>query len=360
MAKSKEPPPPPVPYPDYKFTAAELAALFGVSRPTIYALDKEGVISGEHLMRGAVAVKLFSWDAIPAIRRRLARSLVEAPKSKVKVFLNQKGGVGKTTIAVQVAMRAAAMGIKTLLVDVDPQGQTTETATGLKKHQIEKLPTLIDCIDGDPNLNVLQVVHSITPTLDIIPCNDSFSDLERILHARPHYYPIPDLIAQLRPMWDLIIVDTNPFPSKTNHNVILAADEVCIVVSTEYLPVGSTVRMFETIDEVRELHPERQVTDHVRVIANLFVMRESMCQESLGLLRAKFEDSVANSVVRRSTDLRYAQSNAHSVVLTSKRSDSAEDITMLTHELVTGEAPPPPQAERVVASAESVSGAWQT
>jgi chromosome partitioning protein len=321
---------------DYQFNIKQISELLGVSRAAIYQLEKSNAIKGQEVVSGTSTKKMFSWDDIAVIVDRIKNKAVKPRDNKVKVFANLKGGVGKSSLASQFAMRASAMGLKTLLIDLDAQAHAT-LALGIEVN--DSCPTILNCMigKGEDKMSIEEVIQPITPFLSLIPASLSLSTLEAKLHTENRRVEKLQLqLAKIRDQWDLIVIDTNPSASILNINALLAADELCVVCATDFLSVTGLKQLFEIIKDLQE--DFQNFGPSVRVIPNLFDVREAIAQESLGVLRQSYREILTNTVVRKNVDLKESQKDAQAVWLYNRKSPAAEDIIALTDELIREDA----------------------
>lgn len=310
-----------------RFTIAELSELFEVSRSTLYQLDKDGVITGQLVPSGSTQKKIYGWSDIENLAGKLRERAKLPRENKVKVFANLKGGVGKSSLASQFAMRASSCGLKTLLIDLDPQAHAT-LAVGYEID--DDTPTIMEALINKTPLS--RVIKSVTPLLGLVPANLGLSALEMKLFQMPkREQRLSELIREIRSDWDLIVVDTNPSASIVNVNAILAADELCIVTATDFLSVTGLKKLFSILKELEE---DFDTVPNVRIIPNLFDVRDGIAQESLGLLRQHYGKFLTNTVVRKNTDIKEAQKAAQSICQYNRKSTGAEDVSSLTNELL--------------------------
>jgi chromosome partitioning protein len=317
-----------------KFSVIQLSDLFGVSRPTIYDLIKEGVITPIEVSKKGIDVTSFGWDSILSLSNYYSNRIKKPKNKKIKVFANLKGGVGKSTIAAQFAMRVSAQGLKTLVIDLDPQAHATKILH-FEDHEIMDLQTFRDVITGDGNSAIQDVIVPITPLLHLIPSNLSLSVLEMELFPKANReQKIIKPIKSLRDQYDVIIIDTNPSPSTVNISAILAADELCIVTETDQLSTQGLSSIFQVL---RQIEDDFEYAPSARIIANKFDVRESMAQKAIGFLRGNFGDILVKTVVGKNIDIKESQSYHYSVWQYKRSSPGSEDIIALTNDLLTEE-----------------------
>ncbi len=316
-----------------KFTVLQLSDLLSVSRPTIYELIKENVITPiEVSKRGIQEVTFFGWDSVVTLSSHFSNKIKKPIKKKIKIFANLKGGVGKSTIAAQFAMRASSQGLKTLVIDLDPQAHATKILH-FDDHEIMSLRTIRDVITGDGTSQIQDVIFQVSPLLHLIPSNLSLSVLEMELFPKPNReQKIIRPIRSLRDHYDLIVIDTNPSPSTVNISAILAADELCIVTETDQLSTQGLSSIFQVLEQIDS---DFESCPTARIIANKFDVRESMAQKAIGFLRDNFGDILVKTVIGKNIDIKESQSYHCSVWQYKRSSPGSEDIISLTNDLIT-------------------------
>jgi chromosome partitioning protein len=316
---------------DSELNIMQLAELVGVSRASLYQLEKAKVIEGRPVRAGATSKKVYSWDTLEKLANHFSDKIIRPRERKIKVFANLKGGVGKSSISSQFAMRASAAGIKTLMIDLDPQAPASLDLGYDNLH--DDSPTMLNCLVGKDKVSIEDIIQPVTPLLSIVPASLSLSAIEvKLQQDYKGAEKLKRVLSEIRDQWGLIIVDTNPSASLLNVNALLAAEEICVVSATDFLSVSGLRQLFSILKDLQEDFDD--FGPAVRVIPNLFDVREAMCQEALGVLRQNYNQFLTNTVVRKNVDLKEAQKLGQAVWLYNKRSSAAEDIASLTRELV--------------------------
>lgn len=251
-------------------------------------------------------------------------------KFKIKTFCNAKGGTGKTTISSQVAMRASTLGLKTLIIDLDPQAQTTHVL-GLTVD--DSLYTIGDVFDQECMIE--NTIVQVTPFLSLIPSSLNISTADRTLDKLSNREKrLKSLLTSLRAKFDLIIIDTNPAPSTLNVNAFLAADELCIITATDLLSVRGLGTLFDILDDLKEQY---EYQPSIKIVPNLFDGRDRISRESLAFLRQDYAEFITKAVIRKNTDIREAQKLGQSIWQYNRNSHGAMDLATLTDELLNPE-----------------------
>lgn len=251
----------------------------------------------------------------------------EVPKHRVQMFYNVKGGTGKSTLTAQYVMRAAMMGYRVLAIDLDGQGHLTVNLDILDGHE---RPTVYDVLIND--LPLADAIIPVAPCLDLVPANLGLCNIEIPLNSKTRReYRLSEAIKKLTQHYDLIVADTNPAASILNGSMLVAADLVNVVCSTNPLSFHGMSLVMATIDEMKEEF-QRDLT--VKIIPNMYDNREVISQEVLGELRGQFGDFCTKAVINRSADINEATKRRTTVWDVNSKGVAAQDINALTSELL--------------------------
>ncbi len=258
-------------------------------------------------------------------------------------IINQKGGCGKTTTAVNLAACMARLGHRTLLVDMDPQGHCA-TGLAVPEDQIER--TIFDCL-LEPGDGVVATVPDITWQIatgfDLAPANIRLTAFEQIFHGRTGREK--RLAAALKPVGEKYawcIVDCPPGVGLLTFNALVAADEVIIPVETGYFSLHGLARMIETLEELKEKSGKDIL---VRVLPTLYDTRTKLAREVLAELRGKFGEILMRSTVNFNTKLKEAASFGQPITEYDPGSRGYKDFVNLARELM-GDRPVQVEAMR--------------
>jgi chromosome partitioning protein len=255
--------------------------------------------------------------------------VAHAPKHKVQMFYNVKGGTGKSTLTAQYVMRAAMMGLNVLAIDLDGQGHLTVNLDVLDAHE---RPTVYDVLIND--LPMSEAIMNVAPGLDLVPANLGLCNIEIPLNQKTRReYRLSEAIRKIADRYDLIVADTNPAASILNGSMLVAADLVNVVCATNPLSFHGMSLVMATI-ETMEQEFSKQLD--VKIVPNMYDNREVISQEVLGELRAQFEGSCTRTVVNRSADLNEATKRRTSVYDVNTKGTAAQDLNQLTEELLYG------------------------
>ena len=256
---------------------------------------------------------------------------------KVLAIANQKGGVGKTTTAVNLAAALAISGLRILLVDMDPQGHATSGA-GVAKMAVGV--SVYDVV-----INGLSVTSALMPTpikdLDILPGSIHLAGAEvELVSVAAREFRLKDSLRQIRDWYDLVVIDCPPSLGLLTINALVAADEVLIPIQCEYYALEGLSQLLESINLLRRrLNPGLRIGG---VVLTMFDVRTNLAEQVAAEVRRHFPDEVFQTVIPRSVRLAEAPSFGKPVVTYDPASRGAEAYRALAKEVTTHVGQPTP------------------
>jgi chromosome partitioning protein len=252
-----------------------------------------------------------------------------AIQSRIIAIANQKGGVGKTTTAVNLAACLALSGHPTLLVDLDPQSNAT-VGLGFTPDRVQNSIYHV-LIDGVP---LKEAIHkSDVPGLDLVPSDIALAAAEVELAGREHRETILRKgLNEVRHLYQFILVDCPPSLGLINLNGLAAADSVLIPVQAEYYAMTGVALLLNTLALVqRELNP------HLRVEGALLTMvdsRAALSQQVVDEVQKMFRDRVYATTIPRSVRLAEAPSHGKPISLYDPKGKGTESYAKVAAELL--------------------------
>jgi len=251
---------------------------------------------------------------------------------RIIAIANQKGGCGKTTVAINLSACLARQGRRTLLVDMDPQGHCG-VGLAVPEDQIER--SIYDVLVREPPPELPAITWQIGTHFDLAPSKSILARLEQELAAAPDRCErLTRALAGVADRYDYGILDCPPSTGLLTANALHAAGEVIIPVDTGYFALYGLTRQVETISRHRLQTGQDLV---VRVLPNLYDVRTKHAREVLAELRSKFGDMVFDTQINFNTKIREATSYGQPIVEYAPSSPGHRDFMRLTQELMASE-----------------------
>lgn len=249
--------------------------------------------------------------------------------TRVFCIANQKGGVGKTTTAINLAAGLATHGKRVLLIDLDPQGNAT-MGSGIDKSALES--TLYDVLIGDATIEQARV-HSESGGYDVLPANRELSGAEiDLVNMEARERQLKSAVGAVAPQYDFVLIDCPPTLSLLTLNGLAAAHGVIIPMQCEYFALEGLSDLVNTIKRVH-----RNINDDLRMIGLLRVMfdpRMTLQQQVSAQLESHFGDKVFTTVIPRNVRLAEAPSYGLPGVVYDKASRGAQAYISFGAEMV--------------------------
>jgi chromosome partitioning protein len=250
---------------------------------------------------------------------------------RVLVVANQKGGVGKTTTAINLGTALAAVGERVLLVDSDPQGNAS---TGLGIGRAQRKHTLYDVLMGEKTLGDC-VVKSSVPGLDVVPSDPDLSGVELELGQQARRsYKLRDALDPIREAGDYtyVLIDCPPSLNLLTVNAMAAADAVLVPLQCEFFALEGLTQLMRTIDLVKaSLNPRLEIQG---VVLTMFDRRNSLSAQVANDVRDHFGETVYQTVIPRNVRVSEAPSFGKPALVYDLKCAGSQAYLKLAREVV--------------------------
>jgi chromosome partitioning protein len=248
---------------------------------------------------------------------------------KIIAIANQKGGVGKTTTAINLAAALAVLDRKVLLVDADPQANAT-SGTGIKADQIKA--TLYDCLMEQVEPSDA-IVSSETPNLDVLPSSIDLVGAEiELVNVEQREFQMQKLLQKVKDKYDYIFIDCLPSLGLITLNALAAADSVLVPVQCEFFSLEGFGKLKDTINIVQQaINPKLEVEG---VILSMYDQRLRMANLVIDEIRVIISDRIFETIVHRNSKIGEAPSLGQPVIIYDASSKGAINFLNLAQEFL--------------------------
>ena len=244
-------------------------------------------------------------------------------------LVNQKGGVGKTTTAINLGTGLAAMGRRTLIVDLDPQGNAS-TGVGVERARRAK-GTYEVLMEGMPLADA--IVETSVPRLWILPSSVNLAGAEiELVTMERREFRLGDALAKVEDKFDQVLIDCPPSLNMLTLNALVAADALLVPLQTEFYAMEGLSYLVQTVERIkRSLNPRLELAG---IILTMFDRRNTLSEAVAGEVRAHFAGRVFDTVVPRNVRVSEAPSHGLPVLVYDHRCVGAQAYIQLAAEFL--------------------------
>ena len=242
---------------------------------------------------------------------------------------NQKGGVGKSTTAINLSACLAEMGKKVLTIDIDPQGNTT-SGLGIEKNELEK--TVYELLIGECTLEEC-LIHLEFQNQDLLPSNVDLAGAEiELIGIDNKEYILKENIDTVRADYDFIIIDCPPSLNMLTINALTTADTVLVPIQCEYYALEGLAQLLHTIELVQErLNPKLKIEG---VVFTMYDARTNLSLQVVENVKDNLNQKIYKTIIPRNVRLAEAPSYGLPINLYDSRSAGAESYRLLAEEVI--------------------------
>ena len=248
---------------------------------------------------------------------------------RIIAIANQKGGVGKTTTAINLSACLAEKGQKVLSIDMDPQGNMT-SGLGVSKDEVEK--TVYDLIIGEAEIEDI-ICREVSENLDILPTNIDLSAAEiELIGIDDKEYIIKKEVEKIRDNYDFIIIDCPPSLSMLTINAMTTADSVLVPIQCEYYALEGLSQLIHTIELVKErLNPVLSIEG---VVFTMYDARTNLSLQVVENVKDNLNQNIYKTIIPRNIRLAEAPSYGMPINQYDSKSAGAESYRLLADEVI--------------------------
>ncbi|MCR1843113.1 ParA family protein [Murimonas intestini] len=245
------------------------------------------------------------------------------------VIANQKGGVGKTTTAINLSASLAELGQKVMIIDMDPQGNTT-SGLGVEKEELEN--TVYELLLGETSIENCMIKDAFE-NLTIVPSNINLAAAEiELIGVDEKEYILKKEVEKIKKDYDFVLIDCPPSLSMLTINSMCAADTVLVPIQCEYYALEGLTQLMHTINLVQErLNPELEIEG---VVFTMYDARTNLSLQVVENVKSNLKQNIYKTIIPRNIRLAEAPSYGKPITEYDPKSTGAESYRLLAEEVI--------------------------
>lgn len=249
--------------------------------------------------------------------------------SEIMAIANQKGGVGKTTTTINLSAALAEQGKKVLIIDMDPQGNTS-SGLGIDKDELET--TVYQLMIGDNSFDEC-VQKDVFENLDVLAANVNLAGIEiETMDMEDRNYILRDIISEVEDQYDFIIIDCPPSLNTLTINSMTTADSVLVPIQCEYYALEGLSQLIYTINLVKDrLNPKLTING---VVFTMYDGRTNLSMQVIENVRNNLNQTIYDTIIPRGVRLAEAPSHGLPITQYDNRSTGAKAYMSLAKEVI--------------------------